>query len=209
VRGTVAKRPGQRSKSVEEMVAYAIGHRIRVEILIVLSQGIYSPAEVAEIIGEPLNNVSNHMRELADGGSIEIVGTRMRRNTAQHFYRAAQIPEYSKEDVEEMTIFETQVTAALVIQFLMAEIMASLWAGKMCDDPDVCLVWDRLNLDDQGRDEIAREQEDSWRRMVKIEERSLARAAESGADTVCYVTALLGFEHARKAPKSAYSQSHE
>lgn len=206
---TLAKRPGQRGKSIEEMVAYAIGHRTRVQILIVLNQGVYSPAEVADIIGEPLNSVSNHMRELADGGSIEIVDTQMRRNAAQHYYRATQVPEYSRADMEEMTIFEAQVTYGLIIQFLMAEIMASLWAGKMSNDPRVCIVWDRLSLDEQGREEVAREQEDSWRRLQRIEEESLLRAAASDTDTVTYVTGLLGFEHAHKAPEPAYSPSGE
>jgi DNA-binding transcriptional ArsR family regulator len=206
---TLTKRPGQRGKSVEEMVAYAIGHRTRVQILIVLSQDVYSPAEVADIIGEPLNSVSNHMRELADGGSIEIVDTRMRRNAAQHFYRATQVPEYSRADIEEMTIFEAQVTVGIAIQFLLAEIMASLWAGKMSNDPNVCLVWDRLNLDEQGREEVTREQEESWLRLQRIEEESLGRAAESSADTVSYVIGLLGFENARKAPTPAHSSSGE
>lgn len=208
--GAVEKKPEARGQTVVEMVAHAIGHRIRVQILIVLNEGTYSPSEVADIIDEPLNTVSNHMRTLADHGSIEIVDTKMRRNAAQHFYRATQVPEYSKEDVEAMTLFEAQVTAGLVLQTLFAEVMEALWAGKMSVDPEVCLVWDRLNLDEQGRREAAAEQEESWRRLVAIEERSLVRAAESGEETAPLVTALLGFERARKAPRpSYYSRSGE
>jgi DNA-binding transcriptional ArsR family regulator len=206
---TIAKRAGQRKKSVEEMVAYAIGHRIRVLILITLNEGVYSPAEIADIIGEPLNKVSNHVTELAEGGSIEIVDTKMRRNTAQHFYRATQVPIYLTEDLEAMTVFERQVTIGLIVQSLMAEVMASLGAGKMSDDPSVCIVWDRLNLDERGREDVAKEQEDSWARVAKIEEESLLRAAESGKDTIPFVTASLGFERARKAPKPTYSSFGE
>lgn len=206
---TIAKRAGQRKKNVEEMVAYAIGHRIRVLILITLNEGVYSPAEIAEIIDEPLNKVSNHVTELAEGGSIEIVDTKMRRNTAQHFYRATQVPIYSQDDVKAMTFFERQVTAGLMIQSLMAEVMASLGAGKMSDDPGVVLAWDRLNLDEQGRERVVEEQEQSWGRLEKIEEESLLRAIESGEDTVSYVTASLGFERARKAPKPTYSSFGE
>jgi hypothetical protein len=205
----VAKRAGQRKKSIEEMVAYAIGHRIRVLILITLQEGVYSPAEIADIIGEPLNKVSNHVTELAEGGSIEIVDTKMRRNTAQHFYRATQVPIYLREDVEAMTVFERQVTAGLIVQSLMAEVMASLGAGKLSDDPGVCLVWDRLNLDEQGRQAVAKEQEESWGRVAKFEEESLLRAAASGEDTIPYVTATLGFERARRAPKPTYSSNDE
>jgi DNA-binding transcriptional ArsR family regulator len=205
----VAKRAGQRKKSVEQMVAYAISHRTRVLILITLNEGVYSPAEIANIIDEPLNKVSNHVTELAEGGSIEIVDTKMRRNTAQHFYRATQVPIYLREQVEAMTVFERQVTAGLIVQSLMAEVMASLGAGKLSDDPGVCLVWDRLNLDEQGREQVAKEQEDSWLRMQKFEEESLLRAAASGEDTVPYVAAALGFERARRAPKPSYSSNGE
>jgi hypothetical protein len=209
VAATITRRAGQRKKSVEEMVAYAIGHRIRVMILITLNEGAYSPAEIAEIIGEPLNKVSNHVTELAEGGSIEIVDTKMRRNTAQHFYRATETPIYSKEDIEAMTVFERQVTAGLVVQSLMAEVLASLGAGKLSSDPGVCLVWDRLNLDQQGREEVAKEQEESWGRVAKIEEESLIRAARSGEATIPYVTASLGFERARRAPRPTYSSNDE
>jgi DNA-binding transcriptional ArsR family regulator len=201
VPGTLEKKSEERGQTVVEMVAHAISHRIRVQILFVLNEGIYSPTEVAEIIDVPLNSVSNHMRSLADRGSIEIVDTRMRRNAAQHFYRATQVPEYSKEDVEAMTIFEAQVTAGLIIQSLFTEVMASLRAGRMSNDPGVCLCWDRLHVDEQGRREVAEEQEASWHRLVKIEEESLVRAAESGEETVSYVTSSLGFERARKAPR--------
>lgn len=203
------RKQGQRHKSIEEVVAYAISHRIRVKVLIVLNEGTYSPTEVAEIIDEPLNSVSNHMRELADGGSIEIVDTKMRRNFSQHFYRATQIPEYSREEVEEMTVFESQITAGLIIQSFVAEIMASLWAGKMNGDPRVCLTWDRLNLDDQGREELLQDQEESRIRQLEIEQRSLVRAAESGEETISCVTSILGFERARKAPTPTRSPFRE
>lgn len=187
------------------MVAYAVSHRIRVQILITLNEGVYSVAEIADIIGTPLSTVSNQVRELAEAGSIEVAYFKKRRNTRQYFYRATETPEYSKEEVEAMTTFERQVTIGLVIQSLVAEIMASLWAEKMNDDPGICLVWDRLNLDEQGREEVALEQEESWKRLTRIEEESLNRVAKSGEETVSYVTSVLGFERARKAPKASRS----
>ena len=73
---TKTRRTGQRKKSIEEVVAYAVGHRIRVHVLIVLNEGTYTPGEIARIIDEPLNNVSNHIRELLDAGSIELAETK-------------------------------------------------------------------------------------------------------------------------------------
>jgi DNA-binding transcriptional ArsR family regulator len=204
-----AKRAGQRGKSIEEVVAYAVSHRTRVQILIVLNQGTYSAGEIADIIKEPLNNVANHIRELVDAGSIEVADTKPRRNTVQHFYRAVRTPYYSKEDVEAMTWQQRQVTAGLVIQSLMAEMMAGLWAGKMNDDPRVWLAWDRFNLDSRGRQEVFDEQEEAWKRLEAIKAKVANRVAESGEKTVPYVVSVLGFERALQAPKPSHSADGE
>jgi DNA-binding transcriptional ArsR family regulator len=197
---TSRERPGQRGKSIEDVVGYAISHRTRVQILIVLNQGTYCATELSDIIGEPLNTVSNHLKELADGGAIEIAETKKRRNFSQHFYRAIQTPVHSKEDLIAMHPLERQVTVGLHVQSLLAEIMAALWAGKISDDPDHCVMWDRLNVDEQGRHEITQEQERHWRRLERIEEESLMRSAHDGGATVPYIVSVLGFERGRKAP---------
>jgi DNA-binding transcriptional ArsR family regulator len=195
---TSRDRPGQRGKGIEDVVVYAISHRTRVQILIVLNQGTYCATELADIIDEPINKVSNHLKELADGGAIEIAESKKRRNFLQHFYRAVQTPAYSVDELSEMHPFTRQVTVGLVVQSLLAEIIGALWAGKFSDDPNHCLVWDRLNVDEQGRRQITEEQERHWERLAEIEEESLMRA--KGGPTIPYIVAALGFERARKAP---------
>lgn len=188
---------------------YAVGHRIRVQIIILLNEATYTPGEIADIIDEPLNKVANHMRELVDAGSIEIAEVRQRRNTAQHYYRAVQTPYYSDDDIAAMTPEQRQVTYGLVIQTLMAEVMASFWAGKIRDDPRSWIASDWLNLDAQGRQEVADEQERSWRRLTEIQLESLTRASSSGEETASYVVGQIGFERARKAPTSSGSADGE
>jgi DNA-binding transcriptional ArsR family regulator len=196
------ERVGQRRKSIEEVVSYAWGHRIRVHILIVLNEGTFTPAEIAEIIGEPLNNVSNHIRELADAGSIELVKVERRRNANQHYYRAVELPHFSDRDIAAMTPEQRHVTAGLVIQSMGAEVMAGLWAGNMHSDPRVWLAWDWFNVDVQGRQDIADEQERLWERVREIEVESINRCAESGEETSSVVVTQLGFRRARKGPRS-------
>jgi DNA-binding transcriptional ArsR family regulator len=200
-------RAGQRKKSIEEVVAYAVGHRVRVHILIVLNEGTYTAGEIAELIGEPLNNVSNHIRELLDAGSIELVETRRARNMLQHFYRAIEMPHYSDEEVAAMTPEQRQVTAGLAIQSMVAEIMAGLWSGNMQNDPRLWLAWDWVNVDQQGREEIADEQERSWKRIRDIEVAATNRCAESGADATSILVSQTGFKRARKGPKPSSRSS--
>jgi DNA-binding transcriptional ArsR family regulator len=206
---TSVRRSGQRRKRIEEVVPYAVGHRTRVKILIALRDGDLSPAEVAEIIEEPLNKTANHMRELADAGSIEVASRRMRGNYIQSIYRAAETPNYSKERVEQMTEGERQVTAGLVIQSFLAEVMGGLWDEKMVDDPLVMLSWERIHLDDEGRRELFEEQEESRRRIQEIQARSLGRAARTGEQTSPYIASVFGFERASRGSRSSSSAVRE
>jgi DNA-binding transcriptional ArsR family regulator len=200
-----AKRAGQRGKRIEEVVEYAVSHRTRSQILTILDQGIYTSAELADIIGEPLNRIGNHIRELLDAGSIEIADTKRRRNTHQHYYRAVRTPFFSQGEAQTMTWQERQVSAGLIIQGLVAELMAGLWAGNMFDDARDWVTWEPLNLDAEGRREMYDEQEESWERLNAIKVRVAKRVRESGEDTAPYIAAVLGFERALTAPKPSHS----
>jgi DNA-binding transcriptional ArsR family regulator len=204
-----SKRAGQRGKRIEEVVEYAVSHRIRSQILIVLSQGIYTTAEIADIIDEPLNRVGNHIRELLDAGSIEIADTKRRRNTHQHYLRAVRSPFFSEGEAKAMTPQERQVSAGLIVQSLVAEVMAGLWAGNMFDDPRDWLTWDWMNLDAEGRQELSEEQEDSWERLQAIKAKAATRVAETGEQTVPYIASVLGFERALSAPQPSHSVDPE
>ncbi len=191
-------RPGQRRKSIEEVVGYALNHRIRVQVLVLLNEGTYTAAQIAHLIGEPLNNVSNHIRELADAGSIELARSEAKGNVLQHFYRAVEMPFYSQEEAEAMTPEQRQVTAGLVVQSASAEVMAALWAGKLAD-PRSILAWNWFNVDRQGREEIEVEQERLWERIQEIEAEATNRRAESGEEAESMLVTLFGYERARKA----------
>jgi DNA-binding transcriptional ArsR family regulator len=193
-------RPGQRRKKIEEVVTYALSHRIRVHILWILNEGTYTNAQVAKIIEEPANNVANHMRELLDAGSIELARSEQKGNITQHFYRAVEIPFYSQEEAEAMTPGQRQVTAGLVIQSAAAEIMAALWSGTLAD-PRTVLVWNPHTLDERGREDLEEEEERYIERAQEIEVESTNRRAKSGEPGQSIVVAMFGFERARRPPK--------
>lgn len=196
-----ATRSRQSSKSIEEVVAYALAHRVRVYVLTVLNEGVYTTDEIAAIIGEPSGKVGHHVKELLNGGAIEVAKTEKRRNADLHWYRAVQMPYYSDEDMAAMTPEQRQVTYGLVVQCMFAEGLAALWAGTMRDDPRTWTAWRWFNVDDEGRQDLADEQERSWERYTEIEAESCNRRAESGEESRSIIMAQLGFERARKAPR--------
>lgn len=197
---TKTVRPGQSGKSIEERVGYALGHRIRVEILTLLNEGVYTADDIAAITGESRQNVHHHLKELLGGRSIEIAKVEKRRNADLHYYRAVEMADYDEEAIAALGIEDRQDIAGLIVQHATAEIMAALAAGKLSDDPKVWLAWRWFNLDTQGRQDLLEEQRRSWERVQKIEAESVNRRAESGEEATSYIVAEWGFERTRTAP---------
>jgi hypothetical protein len=187
----------RQKRSVEEAVSYAVGHRIRIEVLGILNEGPRSPSELAKLTHQPLTTISHHIKELVDSGCIELARVEKVRNADQHFYRAVQLPFISDDEAEALPPEVKQEYAAVILQAIMAEGLGSLWAGKMSSDPSVRMMWRWFNLDAQGRQELADEQRESWERIVEIEARSTARRAESGEEATSMIATTMGFERAR------------
>jgi DNA-binding transcriptional ArsR family regulator len=184
-------------RTVEEAVSYSVGHRIRIEILCLLNEGTRSASELAKLIRQPITTVSHHIKELTDSGCIEVARIEKARNADQHFYRAVKLPIVSDEEAEALPPEVKQEYAALILQTIIAEGLGALWAGKLNNDPAVRMMWRWYNLDAQGRQELADEQQESWERIVEIEARSANRRAESGEEAVTVIATTLGFERSR------------
>jgi DNA-binding transcriptional ArsR family regulator len=69
-------------------VIKALSHPLRVQILSLLDGNVRSPKELAGELGEPLGNVSYHVRTLADLDLIELLKKVPRRGAIEHYYRA-------------------------------------------------------------------------------------------------------------------------
>jgi DNA-binding transcriptional ArsR family regulator len=191
------RRLGKEGRGIEESVSFALAHRIRIEVLAALHEGPASAKELAETVCQPLSTVDHHIKELLKDGSIEVAKIKKVGNLVQHFYCMVRLPYYSDEDVAAMTPQERRALAGLILQASMAEAMASLWAGKLHDDPRVMLAWNRINLDKQGRIDLAEEQGRSWGRQHEIEAESASRRAETGEPGITYVVTLFGYERSR------------
>ena len=201
-----AKRTGQSRKTIEQLTTYTVNNPIRVQIMVLLREGRnYSHTEIAEILGQPMNKIGNHLRELVEAGSIEVAEVGRSRNTVTHVYRAVESSFHSEEEIAAMTPYQRQLDFGLSIQHLVAEIMASFQAGKIRDDPQSWVVSNWLNLDRRGRQELADEQERSWARLEEIEARSLNRVASTGEETVSFVVGQVSFERVRTAPRPSRS----
>lgn len=199
-------RPAQRGKSIEEVLQFSLSHWIRIHILIVLNEGSYTTRQIAEILGVATNNVHNHLREMLDGGAIEVVKKEEKGSAIRHWYRAVQVPYVSRAEAEAMTPQERQLISGILMQSAIAEAMAALWAGNLAD-PRACVLWDWFNVDEEGRIALENELERSWSRFVEVEVESTNRRAESGEESQSILLTQLGYLRARKARKFPESES--
>lgn len=188
----------KRPKRIEEAVQYAIGHKTRVNILIALNEGIYTAAQLAQIIGEPQNNVANHLRKMLDDGSIEIAKEERKSNFVVYWYKAVELSCYSQEEAESMTTVQQQMTVGAIVQSATAELFAALYAGKL-RDPKSVLFWDWFNMDQQAQKDLEAENVRYLERVREIEAESTNRRADSGEDSTSMLVSLSVYERARKA----------
>jgi len=203
---TKRRREKKQRKRIEDAVQYALAHRLRIEILILLNEASYTVGELADQIGVPASNVSNHIRRMLEDGSIEIANVETRRGTRVYWYQlAGGIPYYSKGRAEEVTQMERQVIAGLVCQSGTAELMAALFKGHLADSRTI-LSWDWYNYDQQARDDADVANHQHLERLREIECEALNRSADSGEETTPILVSLYAFVRARK-PRRPYARN--
>jgi predicted transcriptional regulator len=184
-------------KRIEEAVQYALAHHTRLEILILLNEAAYTTSEIAELADIGLKHVSNHLLRMLDDGSIEVADKEERRGTMVYWYRAVEVPEYSKEEAESLTEMELQLIAGVIVQSGTAELMAALHNGTLAT-PRSILSWDLYEVDDQGREDIEEESTRYLERLQEIQCDSVNRVAESKEETTSMIVNLGAFRRARK-----------
>lgn len=197
------KRKGERKKRkrIEEAVQYALSHDIRLEILVVLNEGSFTTSEVAELTGIELKKVSNHLQRMLEDGSIEVADKQDRRGTMVYWYRAVELPEFTKEEAEAMPKMQLQMIAGVVSQSQTAELMAALNKGTLASARTI-LSWDMYDVDEQGRRDI---EEDTAEYLERVRERqceSLNRVAVSKEETTSLIVSVSAFKRARETLRS-------
>ena len=182
-----------RDRGIEEAVSYALNHRIRIEILCLLNEAVYTASDLAARTPWALPTISYHLKAMLKAGSIEVAKVGKVRNVEQNFYRAIELPIVSDEEAAELPVEVKQEYAAVILQAVMAECLDALRTRKLTE-PLVRMMWRWFNLDEQGRQELANEQAESWERSEEIAARSGNRQAESGEKGKTVIAVILSFE---------------
>jgi DNA-binding transcriptional ArsR family regulator len=88
--------PPRRSDDNDLLVA--LRHPLRRRILRELAAGgPTSPRRLSLSLGQPLSNVSYHVRVLAERGAVTLVEAKPARGSVEHFYRLAVKAEWARQ----------------------------------------------------------------------------------------------------------------
>lgn len=202
------RRPAiERSRLPEEAPTYPLSHRIRQESLIILHEGEFSAADIAEMIGEDTPHVTNHLRDLYDAGCIEFVGYQGKGNFKKAVYRAVARPFTSREETKEMSLDERQEVTGVHLQWTVTEAVAAFGSKKMAGDDNCVVISDEPGLDPEGRIELEDFLTACWNgdfevleRLKSVQDiaaRATNRMAKSGETGTTMVVSLMAFERAR------------
>ncbi len=184
----------KRKWRAEDALPHSVNHWIRVETLAILNEGEFSTGEIAKMIDEDVKNVRPHVVDLYGSGCIEFSEHKMVGGSMRPVYRALMLPVVYDDTYRRMTLEERHDLNSAVVQGIFAETMSSFRTGHMNEDEDLCLLWDALTLDPDGKKEILALLAATWEGAQAIHGRAANRLAKSGKAGETTFVGLQGFK---------------
>lgn len=157
-------------------LAKALSHPLRAHILMILTDRVASPNEIAGIVEAPLPNVSYHVRALDKLGWIELVRTAQRRGFTEHYYRALERPFFSDQEWASIPRQARGAISEITLRKVWEEVRAALDSGSLEARPDRYLLRAPFELDEQGWREVNDLAERFFEEAERAAKRSKGRA---------------------------------
>jgi DNA-binding transcriptional ArsR family regulator len=188
------------TSTVDTKLMKALAHPLRQQLLMALSERVASPSELAEELGEPLGNVSYHVRMLVDLGCIELVSTTPRRGALEHHYKAVVRP--LLDDASYAT-FPSSTKRALVgdvLKDIFGDINAAADADTF-DDEDIHVSRQTVTLDAEGWAEVSKVLDAAVSDIQDIRTKS-AKRIDKGQEPISSVLAIMHFRAGKARAKN-------
>jgi len=164
---------------VEQLVAKAFAHPLRVEILIILNERVASPNLLAQELNQSLNLVAYHVRVLEKYDCIELVDTKQWRGATEHFYRATRRQFLSDAEWSRLPEVLRPGLSGAMLKSVFDDIEDAVRKGTMDEVDDRHLSRTPMVVDKQGWGEVASLLSETLDRVLEIQAQSSARLAGS------------------------------
>lgn len=183
-------------EGITQQLAKALAHPLRVRILTSLQKGISSPNQLSQELGEPLGNVSYHVKTLLEYSCVELVKTEPRRGAVEHFYRATERAFFSDADWAKIPASARKGISGAILETIGQDATQALITGTIDNRTDSHLTRTPLLLDEQGWQELNALLAENLDRALAIQEAAADRLAKEKAEPISTTLAILHFESA-------------
>jgi DNA-binding transcriptional ArsR family regulator len=177
-------------QAIDQRIMKALSHPLRVRMLTLLNQKVSSPSELAQELGEPLGNVSYHMRFLADLKMVKLVRTEPRRGAVEHYYEALEPPVISDDDWAQLPASLRRSLSDSVLSEVAKDLRGAAKAGGF-DRENIHLSRNALVLDQRGWDELSTLLDALVEQACTIQEQSNKRRKRASTDGNAIRTSLV------------------
>jgi DNA-binding transcriptional ArsR family regulator len=167
---------------IDQRLVKALAHPLRVRLLAILNERVASPNELAKETGEPLGNVSYHVRLLADLDCVELVRTAPRRGAVEHYYRATVPPWFDKRAWADVPKSLRSSVSSSALSVIVEEAAAAMHSGAFDSRADRHVSRAPLMLDEDGWNELAGMLDELLERALELKGEAANRAVESGSE---------------------------
>ena len=189
-------------EGITQQLAKALAHPLRVRILSSLHKGISSPNQLSQELGEPLGNVSYHVKTLLEYDCVELVKTEPRRGAVEHFYRATERAFFNANDWEKIPASARKGISGSILETVGQDATEALVAGTIDARTDSHVSRTPLSLDDQGWSDVTTLLAETLERALEIQEESANRlGSDKKTESIPTKLAILHFETPTAAKK--------
>jgi hypothetical protein len=169
----------KRKDGVEQIVAKAFAHPLRVQILIILNERVASPNLLSQELDQSLNLVAYHVRVLEKYDCIELVDTKQRRGATEHFYRATRRQFLSDSEWARMPESLRPGLSGAMLKSVFDDIEEAVTEDTFDEREDRHLSRVPMVVDKQGWDDVATLLSGTLERVLEIQAESSKRLADS------------------------------
>jgi hypothetical protein len=184
----------KKKEGVEQIVAKAFAHPLRVQILIILNERVASPNLLSQELEQSLNLVAYHVRVLEKYDCIELVDTKQRRGATEHFYRATRRQFLSDAELARMPESLRPGLAGAILKSVFDDIEEASKSGSLDEVDDLHLSRTPMIVDKQGWSEVSELLRGTLDRVLEIQTESSERIASGGEPGILSKVHLLHFK---------------
>ncbi len=184
----------KKKDGVEQIVAKAFAHPLRVQILIILNERVASPNLLSQELDQSLNLVAYHVRVLEKYDCIELVDTKQRRGATEHFYRATRRQFLTDSELARLPKSLRPGLAGAMLKSVFDDIGEASQSGTLDEVDDIHLSRTPMVVDQQGWSEVSSLLSDTLDRVLEIQAESSARIADGDETGILSKVHMLHFK---------------